>query len=144
LLRSLVRPPLNGFIVMPMSEIALRQCQEEDRLFVWEVRRLALSEYVAAMWGWDEAAQREKFEQRFTPSGHQIIVADAGPAPVRAAWLCDQRRNRDALSDGEDLRGDHGITTRCRPTITSLATLGRLLAAEREVVSRSGRLTGHR
>lgn len=59
-----------------MSQIALRACREEDRLFVWEVRRLALREYVAATWGWDEAAQREKFEQRFTPSGHQIIVAD--------------------------------------------------------------------
>jgi hypothetical protein len=56
--------------------IALRECREEDRVFAWEVRRQALREYVAAIWGWDEGAQREKFEQRFTPPGHQIIVVD--------------------------------------------------------------------
>lgn len=59
-----------------MSEITLRECREEERPFVWEVRRQALREYVAAIWGWDEAAQRERFEQQFTPAGHHIIVAD--------------------------------------------------------------------
>jgi GNAT superfamily N-acetyltransferase len=61
---------------MPMRQVALRECREEDRVFVWEVRRQALREYVAAIWGWDEGAQRERFEQRFSPSGHQIIVVD--------------------------------------------------------------------
>ena len=61
---------------MPMRQVDLRECREEDRVFVWEVRRQALREYVAAIWGWDEGAQREMFEQRFSPSGHQIIVVD--------------------------------------------------------------------
>jgi ribosomal protein S18 acetylase RimI-like enzyme len=61
---------------MPMRQIALRECREEDRVFAWDVRRQALREYVAAIWGWDEGTQREKFKQRFTPSGHQIIVVD--------------------------------------------------------------------
>lgn len=61
---------------MSMRQVALRECREEDRVFVWEVRRQALREYVAAIWGWDEGAQREMFEQRFSPSGHQIIVVD--------------------------------------------------------------------
>jgi ribosomal protein S18 acetylase RimI-like enzyme len=61
---------------MSMRQVALRDCREEDRVFVWEVRRQALREYVAAIWGWDEGAQREMFERRFSPSGHQIIVVD--------------------------------------------------------------------
>jgi ribosomal protein S18 acetylase RimI-like enzyme len=61
---------------MSMRQVALRECREEDRVFVWEVRRQALREYVAAIWGWDEGAQRGMFEQRFSPSGHQIIVVD--------------------------------------------------------------------
>jgi ribosomal protein S18 acetylase RimI-like enzyme len=60
---------------MQVKDITLRDCREDDRAFVWEVRRQALREYVAALWGWDEDAQRAKFEQRFTPAGHQIIVA---------------------------------------------------------------------
>ena len=59
-----------------MKNITLRDCHEEDRAFVWEVRRQALREYVAAIWGWDEQAQHAKFAQKFTPDGHQIIVAD--------------------------------------------------------------------
>jgi GNAT superfamily N-acetyltransferase len=61
---------------MPIREISLRECREDDRAFVWEVRRQALREYVAATWGWDEAAQRSRFEGGFTPAGHQIIVCE--------------------------------------------------------------------
>jgi GNAT superfamily N-acetyltransferase len=61
---------------LPLQEIALRECREEDRPFIWQVRRQALKEYVAAIWGWDEKVQQEKFEQRFTPAGHQIVVFD--------------------------------------------------------------------
>jgi ribosomal protein S18 acetylase RimI-like enzyme len=59
-----------------MQEIALRECREEDRPFIWQVRRQALREYVAAIWGWDEEVQREEFEKRFTPAGHQVVVFD--------------------------------------------------------------------
>ena len=38
------------------------------------MHRQALREYVAAIWGWDEEVQKEKFEKRFTPAGHQIVV----------------------------------------------------------------------
>jgi ribosomal protein S18 acetylase RimI-like enzyme len=67
---------------MPMREIALRECREEDRAFIWDVHRQALKEYVAAMWGWDEAAQQEKFEERFTPMGHQVVVCDGADVGV--------------------------------------------------------------
>jgi GNAT superfamily N-acetyltransferase len=63
-------------VVMLMREIALRECREEDRAFIWDVRRQALRDYVAAMWGWDEAAQQERFEKGFTPAGHQVVVCD--------------------------------------------------------------------
>jgi ribosomal protein S18 acetylase RimI-like enzyme len=59
-----------------MQEIALRECREEDRPFTWQVHRQALREYVAAIWGWDEEVQHEKFVMRFTPAGHQIVVFD--------------------------------------------------------------------
>jgi ribosomal protein S18 acetylase RimI-like enzyme len=59
---------------MSMQDVGLRECREEDRAFVWEVRRQALREYVAAIWGWDEEDQHEKFEKRFTSAGHQIVV----------------------------------------------------------------------
>jgi ribosomal protein S18 acetylase RimI-like enzyme len=65
-----------------MEKLDLRDCREEDRAFLWEVRRQALRDHVAAMWGWDEPAQREKFDRRFTPAGHQIIVHDGRDAGV--------------------------------------------------------------
>jgi [ribosomal protein S5]-alanine N-acetyltransferase len=54
----------------------LRDCHEQDRPFIWDLRQQALKEYVTATWGWDEAFQREMFDQRFTPVGHQVIVHD--------------------------------------------------------------------
>jgi [ribosomal protein S5]-alanine N-acetyltransferase len=54
----------------------LRDCHEQDRAFIWDLRQRALKEYVAATWGWDQAVQHEMFEQQFTPVGHQVIVHD--------------------------------------------------------------------
>jgi GNAT superfamily N-acetyltransferase len=73
--RTLARPASAPVTERPdPAAIALRDCREEDRAFIWEVRRQALREYVAAIWGWDESAQRSKFDERFTPLGHQVIT----------------------------------------------------------------------
>jgi GNAT superfamily N-acetyltransferase len=72
-----------------MREVYLSSCQETKRGFVWEVHRQAMKEHVAAIWGWDEALQKEKFDKGFSPWSLRIIVVDG----VDAGFLevVDQR-----------------------------------------------------
>ena len=46
------------------------------RDFVVEVNRVALGPYLAAAFGWDEAAQRAYFDDGFDASGGQVIQVD--------------------------------------------------------------------
>src|SRR5262245_39417181 len=101
---------------MPMRQIALRECREEDR---------------------DEAHSRRGASPGNPRAPAGSAHKHASAAPLRAAWVYGERRNRNALPYGEDLCGGHGITSRCRGTITSGASLPRLPAPEREVVIRT-------
>jgi ribosomal protein S18 acetylase RimI-like enzyme len=53
----------------------LRQVEDADRDFLYRLKTACLKEYVAAIWGWDEAEQRRRFVTSFNPSVSQIVVA---------------------------------------------------------------------
>ncbi|HYX93159.1 MAG TPA: GNAT family N-acetyltransferase [Myxococcaceae bacterium] len=64
-----------------MEPIALRPCRQNDAAFLFGLHRVALGEYVAATWGWDDDDQRRRFEEAFIPADQQIITVggvDAG------------------------------------------------------------------
>jgi GNAT superfamily N-acetyltransferase len=51
----------------------LRPATADDRDFVVEVTRAAMGPYLEATFGWNAAAQTAYFDERFDPSGGQII-----------------------------------------------------------------------
>ena len=61
-----------------MTAIAwtLRAATAGDRDFVVEVNRAAMGPYLEATFGWDEAALRAYFRERFDGSGGQVIQVD--------------------------------------------------------------------
>ncbi len=60
----------------------LRDATAADREWLYQLNRATMRDYVVQTWGaWDEAFQRQYFDDRYTPEGRQIIVvegADAG------------------------------------------------------------------
>jgi ribosomal protein S18 acetylase RimI-like enzyme len=64
----------------------LRATKPEDFDFLYCLHRAAIKDYVAQIWGWDEAWQEERFRQQFNPSAYQIIISqdqDVGMLSVR-------------------------------------------------------------
>jgi ribosomal protein S18 acetylase RimI-like enzyme len=61
-----------------MTAIAwtLRAATAGDRDFIVEVNRAAMGPYLEATFGWDEAALRAYFHERFDASGGQVIQVD--------------------------------------------------------------------
>lgn len=53
----------------------LRQVRDSDRQFLYRLKRACLKEYVAAIWGWDEADQWRRFTTDFDPAASRIVVA---------------------------------------------------------------------
>jgi GNAT superfamily N-acetyltransferase len=56
---------------------ALRAATRDDETYLFELHRAALSEYVAATWGWDDGWQRAHFATHYAPSRNAIIVRAA-------------------------------------------------------------------
>ena len=54
---------------------ALRPATPADAEFCYRLHKAAMGEYVTAIWGWDEQAQRAFHERAFNPRGWQIITA---------------------------------------------------------------------
>jgi ribosomal protein S18 acetylase RimI-like enzyme len=58
-----------------MSEgLGLRPATDADRDFCFALHEATLREYVAAIWGWDDAAQREYFDRGWDPSITDIVT----------------------------------------------------------------------
>ena len=53
----------------------LRRVDAADLEFLFCLKVICLKEYVAAIWGWDEAFQRARFVANFDPFDSHIIVA---------------------------------------------------------------------
>jgi ribosomal protein S18 acetylase RimI-like enzyme len=60
--------------------VELRRLRSGDDEFCFSVHRDALGEYVDAIWGWDEPAQRAFHEENFDAEHTQIITVDGHDA----------------------------------------------------------------
>ncbi len=56
------------------GRIALRPATFQDSEFAYGLKKASLGEYVARIWGWDEAFQRGFHEREFNAEGTEIIV----------------------------------------------------------------------
>jgi ribosomal protein S18 acetylase RimI-like enzyme len=61
---------------MHLMKIHFRQATDADYDFLYDLMVVAMKEYVAAIWGWDEAWQRDYFRNKFSQTDWQVIVAD--------------------------------------------------------------------
>jgi len=74
-----------GAVDMDGYKWALRPATEADYDFLYRLHVVTMKDYVAALWGWDEAVQQRIFRGRFNPARRQIIVVngeDAGDLQV--------------------------------------------------------------
>jgi ribosomal protein S18 acetylase RimI-like enzyme len=60
--------------------ISLRPAAASDSEFCFQLHKAAMGSYVAAVWGWDEQAQRGFHTSAFDPGSWQIISADGADA----------------------------------------------------------------
>lgn len=75
----------------------LRRVTSVDGEFLYRLKAACLREYVAAIWGWDEADQRRRFRTNFDPASSRIVVAfgrdvgqlavDLGPEEIFLAGI---------------------------------------------------------
>lgn len=56
--------------------IGYRSATNGDREWLWELKRATMREYVAAVFGWEDEAQRRMFDEKFDPSRIHIIQVD--------------------------------------------------------------------
>jgi ribosomal protein S18 acetylase RimI-like enzyme len=54
----------------------LRRAQTADYQFLYNLHRATIQEYVAEIWGWDEAWQQAHFQEKFDPAMCEIIQFD--------------------------------------------------------------------
>jgi ribosomal protein S18 acetylase RimI-like enzyme len=59
-----------------MTSVALRPAAPADSEFCYQLHKAAMGEYVTAIWGWDEQAQRGFHARAFNPGRWQIITAN--------------------------------------------------------------------
>lgn len=57
-------------------KIHFRTATGADYGFLYDLMAATMKEYVAAIWGWDEAWQRARFREKFSETAWRIIVAD--------------------------------------------------------------------
>lgn len=65
-----------------MSVVSLRPVTPADSEFCFQLHKAAMGDYVAAVWGWDEADQRAYHDAGFDPGRGQIITVDGSDAGV--------------------------------------------------------------
>jgi GNAT superfamily N-acetyltransferase len=56
---------------------ALQPATRADETFLFELHRAAMSGYVNATWGWDDAWQRSHFAANYAPARNALIVRPA-------------------------------------------------------------------
>ena len=59
-----------------MTAIGMRPAVAADSEFCYQLHKAAMGEYVTAIWGWEEQAQRDFHLRAFKPWRWQIITAD--------------------------------------------------------------------
>ncbi len=61
---------------MKIAKIQYRPATEGDREWLWALKSATMRDYVAAIWGWEDEAQRRMFDEKFDPARIRIIQAD--------------------------------------------------------------------
>lgn len=56
--------------------ITTRVATNNDKEFLWELKKAAMAEYVDAVYGWDDVIQRSFFEKGFQPDVIRVIEED--------------------------------------------------------------------
>ncbi|MEM9214318.1 MAG: GNAT family N-acetyltransferase [Cyanobacteria bacterium P01_F01_bin.150] len=56
--------------------ITTRTATNDDKAFLWELKKAAMAQYVSAVYGWDDGFQRSFFEKGFNPDVIQVIEQD--------------------------------------------------------------------
>lgn len=65
-----------------MSNVRLRPATPADNELCYQLHSAAMSPYVEAIWGWDEAAQRDYHNRGFDPVHTQIVTVDGDDVGV--------------------------------------------------------------
>ena len=58
-----------------MTPVALRPATPADSEFCYQLHKAAMSDYITAIWGWDDQAQRAAHARAFNRGRWQIITA---------------------------------------------------------------------
>ena len=69
-------------------DVSLRPATENDYDFLWWLHGATMRDYVDAIWGWDEAVQRQYFQERFDPA--RIEIAECAGEAV--GYISVERR----------------------------------------------------
>ena len=84
----------------------LRPATEGDFSFIHALRAAGLRAYIDPVWGWDDAAQFDRFRARFDPAVFVVIVFDgrdvgvmavewkSGEALLTDLYICQEWQNR--------------------------------------------------
>ena len=89
---------------MDPKKVDLRPATANDSRFAFDLKKAALGEYISETFGWDEAAQQKLHEQRFRPSGTQIVMfggQDIGLLAVDRAADCIRLRQLFLLPEAQ-------------------------------------------
>ena len=62
-----------------MVSYELRPATSADYPFLYALHVATMKPYVTQVWGWDEAAQAERFREHFDPSRLRLVVVDDQP-----------------------------------------------------------------
>lgn len=65
-----------------MISFELRPATPADSEFCFQLHKAAMGGYVAAIWGWDDAVQRDFHASKFDPSRWQIITIDGAAVGI--------------------------------------------------------------
>ena len=64
------------------TAISLRPATPADSEFCFQLHKAAMRPYITAIWGWDEAVQRDFHDREFKPDRWQIITADGADVGI--------------------------------------------------------------